>query len=121
VSGVARTLRSMGVQGSGEAIAKILRRPIPSHPLAVPPIPGTYGTWQVRRHRAVPIGYVNTRSLDGRHVFDAYAHCRDDNGGRPWLRTFDTLNSAVAWMIQHEVEIRAFKDRHDDEPEEWPA
>ncbi|GAA4682669.1 hypothetical protein [Frondihabitans cladoniiphilus] len=111
----------MGVQGSGEAIARILRRPIPSHPLAVPPIPGSFGSWQVRRHRAVPIGYVNMRSVDGRHVFDAYAHCRDAKGGRPWLRTFDTLNSAVAWMVQHEAQLRAFNDRHDPEPEEWPA
>ncbi|BDZ48255.1 hypothetical protein GCM10025867_04960 [Frondihabitans sucicola] len=111
----------MGVQGSGEAIAKILRRPIPSHPLAVPPVPGTYGTWQVRRHRSAPIGYVNMRSLNGRHVYDAYAHCRDDNGGRPWLRTFDTLNSAVAWIIQHEDQIQAYIDRHHPEPEQWPA
>jgi hypothetical protein len=121
VSVAARTVPVMGVQRSGEAIARILRRPIPMHPLAVPPIPGTWGTWQVRRDRATPIGYVNTRSLEGRHVFDAYARCRDKNGGRPWLRTFDTLNSAVAWMIQHEAEIRTFNDRHDDEPEEWPA
>lgn len=72
-------------------------------------------------HRSAPIGYVHMRSLDGRHVFDAYAHCRDTGGGRPRLSTFDTLNAVVAWMIQHEVEIRAFNARRDAEPEEWPA
>lgn len=64
---------------------------------------------------------MNIRSLNSRHVFDAYAYCRDDNGGRPWLRTFDTLNLAAAWMIQHVDQIRALNDRHRLEPEQWPA
>jgi hypothetical protein len=40
----------------------ILRRPIPTHPFAVPPIPGTFGVWQVRRDRAAPLGYVVSRA-----------------------------------------------------------
>jgi hypothetical protein len=111
----------MGVSGSGESVDRIVRRPILSHPLAVPPIPGTFGTWQIRRPKGPPIGYVLMRGLEGRHVFDAYAHCRDDHGGRPWLRTFDTLKAAVAWMVQHEGKIRAFISQHHPEPEEWPA
>ena len=71
------------------------------HPLAVPPAPGTFGVWQVRRVRSAPLGYVLARHELGRIVYHCYAHGRDDAGGRPWLRRADSLNSAVAWMIQH--------------------
>lgn len=111
----------MGVQGRGESVDRMVGRPIASHPLAVPAIKGTFGAWQVRRTRANPIGYVLMRSLDGRSVYDCYAHCRDGSGKRPWLKTFDTLNSAAAWMIQHEAELHAFNSRHDVEPDTWPA
>jgi len=111
----------VGVQGSGEAAAKILRKPIPSHPLAVPPIPGTFGVWQVRRDRAAPIGYVLSRQERGVTVYHCYAHGRDEAGGRPWLRRTDSLNSAVAWMIQHEQELSALSRRLSPEPEEWPV
>lgn len=111
----------MGVHGRGESVERIVGRPIPSHPLAVPAIKGTFGAWQVRRHRANPIGYVLTRSESGRTVYDCYAHCRDGGGKRPWLRTFESLNSAVAWMIQHEDQLHAFNARHDIEPDTWPA
>ena len=111
----------MGVQGSGEAAAKILRRPIPSHPLAVPPEPGTFGVWQVRRVRDAPIGYVLSRTEHGVVVYHCYAYGRDDAGGRPWLRCTDSLNSAVAWMIQHEGELFALTKTLTPEPEEWPA
>jgi hypothetical protein len=99
----------------------MLRRPIPSHPLAVPPIPGTFGVWQVRRVKEVPLGYVLSRNEGGRPVYHCYAHGRDDAGGRPWLRTADSLNSAVAWMIQHERDLAALTRRLHPEPEEWPA
>jgi hypothetical protein len=77
--------------------------------------------WQVRRTPENPIGYVLMRPEAGSHVFDVYAHCRDDGGGRPWLHTFPSLNSAVAWAIQHEGEIRKFNAAHDPEPDAWPA
>ena len=54
-------------------------------------------------------------------VFDAYAHCRDAQGRRPWLRTFESLNSAVAWMLQHDAEIGALIASSSPELEEWPA
>jgi hypothetical protein len=111
----------MGVQGSGESVSRFIGRPIPSHPLAVPAIKNTFGAWQVRRHRKNPLGYVLQRSDDGRTVYDCYARCRDGGGKRPWLKTFDTLNAAVAWMIQHEAELHAFNSRHDVEPDAWPA
>lgn len=121
VSGVARTVSAMGVQGPGESVNQFIGRPIPSHPFAVPAVKDTFGAWQVRRDRRNPIGYVLHRSLDGRTVYDAYAHCRDEGGKRPWLRTFASLNSAVAWMIQHEADLRAFNNRHNVEPDTWPA
>lgn len=89
----------MGVQGSGETAAKILRRPIPTHQLAMAPIPGTFGVWQVRRDRATPLGYVLSRAELGDIVYHCYAHSREDASGRPWLRREDSLNSAVEWMI----------------------
>jgi hypothetical protein len=111
----------MGVRGAGEAAAKILRRPIPTHPLAVPPVPGTFGVWQVRRARSSPLGYVLSRPKLGGIVYHCYAHGRDGAGGRPWLRTEDSLNSAVAWMVQHEMELVALTSRLHPEPEKWPA
>lgn len=110
----------MGVQGPGESVAKILRRPIPTHPLAVPPIAGTFGVWQVRRVRESPIGYVLSRNEHGVTVYHCYAHGRDDAGGRPWLRTTDSLNSAVAWMVQHEGELSVLQQRLHPEPDAWP-
>jgi hypothetical protein len=42
----------------------------------------------------------------------------DETGKRPWLRTLQTLNAAVAWMIRHEAEIRRLIARSDPEPPE---
>lgn len=110
----------MGVQGPGESVAKILRRAIPSHPLAVPPIAGTFGVWQIRRVRESPIGYVLSRNENGSTVYHCYAHGRDDAGGRPWLRTTESLNSAVAWMVQHQGELSALQRQLHPEPDVWP-
>lgn len=115
-----RTIPLVGVQGPGDSVRKILRRPIPSHPLAVPPRPGTFGVWQVRRVRDAPIGYVLSRSEGGDTVYHCYAHGRDAAGGRPWLRTMSSLNSAVAWMVQHEGELSHLTSTLQPEPEEWP-
>ena len=112
---------AVGVRGSGETAAKILRRPIPPHPLAVPPIPGTFGVWQVRRDSTAPLGYVASHGEVGGIVYHCYAHGRDDAGGRPWLRREDSLNSAVVWMIQHDAELSALTCKLHPEPEEWPA
>jgi hypothetical protein len=107
------------VQGSGESAAKILRRPVPSHLLVVPPAPGTFGVWQVRRVRHAPLGYVLSRSEHGVCVYHCYArsHGRDPGGGWPWLRRTESLNSAVAWMIPHEAELFALTKTLTPEPE----
>ena len=99
----------------------IIRRPIPAHPFAVPPIPGTFGVWQVRRDRSSPLGYVLSRPELGGIVYHCYAHGRDDAGGRPWLCRKGSLNSAVAWMIQHERELSTLTGRLSSEPDEWPS
>jgi hypothetical protein len=109
----------VGVRGSGEA-AKALRRPTSTHPFAVPPAPRTFGVWQVRRVPSAPREYVLSRPELGGIVYHCYAHGRDDAGGRPWLRRADSLNSAVAWMIQHEGELSALTSQLHPEPEEWP-
>ncbi len=65
---------------------------------------------------------VDVRADDegGGFVYDVYAHCRDDKGGRPWLKTFRTFNSAVAWPVQHERDIYELIARNSPEPEPWP-
>jgi len=99
----------------------ILAKRREQHPYARPVFPGAHGLWLVQQQPAPPLGYVTTRSSMGRWVFDVYAHCRDDGGRRPWLRTFDTLNAAVAWAVQHEAEIRTLIERSSPEPEAWPG
>ena len=74
----------------------VLRQRPHEHPYAHPPFPGAQGFWLVQRAPAPPLGYVIMRSNVGPWVFDAYEHCRDNGGHRPWLRTLDTLSLAVA-------------------------
>jgi len=106
----------MGVRGSGDALDRILRRPAPNpnHPFAH----GSFGYGVVQRRPAAPLGWVLARSDRGVWVFDAYAWCRDESNRRPWLRTFPTLNFAVAWMLQHQVEIGDLIARSNPEPME---
>ena len=68
--------------------------------------------------RAAPIGYVLSRPELGGIVYHCYAHGRDDSGGRPWLRREDSLNSAAAWVIQHERELSALPGQLHPEPDE---
>lgn len=111
----------MGVRGSGEAAAKALRQRIRTHPIAEPRAPGTSGVWQVRRVRSAPLGCVLSRPEFGRVAYRCYSHGRDDAGGQPWLRQVDSLNSAVAWMIQHEEESSTLTSRLRPEPDELPS
>jgi len=110
----------MGVRGPGDSVKTILRRRPDSHPYGIPPAPGGQGVWLVRRTRSNPLGYVLKRPDAGTFVYDVYAHCRDEHGKRPWLKTFTTFNSAIAWAIQHESEIGALIARSNPEPEVWP-
>lgn len=103
----------MGVQSSFENIGRALAKPAQSHPHAH----GSFGHWVVQRGSAAPLGWIITADAGSTWEFVAYARCRDAGGKRPWLGTFTTLNSAVAWMLQHEAEIRGLIARSRPEPE----
>jgi hypothetical protein len=96
----------MGIKGTGETARSVLGLPRPSHPHAHEPSPGAQGFWVVQVKPASPLGWVISRSLGNGPRYHCYAYCRDQENHRPWLREFATLNSAVAWMLQNELEIR---------------
>jgi hypothetical protein len=108
----------MGVRGSGEAARSALNKPVPSHPHAHAPTPGAHGFWVVQVKPGPPLGWVTARSAGNGPRYHCYAYCRDASGRRPWLREFDSLNSAVAWMLQHEREIHDLISRSDPEPDQ---
>jgi hypothetical protein len=97
----------------------VLRRRRLEHPYAIPAFPGSQGLWLIRVGEAAPLGYLKSRAVRGGFAFDVYAHCRDDAGGRPWVHTASSFNSAVAWAVQHDAEIRALIARSAPEPEVW--
>ncbi len=117
---VAPTVADMGVQTKFENARAALRKPPAEHPCAIPPIPGGQGLWLIRQGEAAPLGYVRQRPVTGGFAFDVYAHCRDEGGRRPWLHTASSLNSAVAWTLQHDADVRALIARSTAEPDPWP-
>ncbi|ROS52912.1 hypothetical protein EDF50_1388 [Frigoribacterium sp. PhB24] len=104
----------MGVNGSGDAYRRIINKPIPAHPHAH----GGFGLWTIQVKPGPALGWVIIRSNGHEPRYHAYAYCRDAGGRRPWLREFGTLNSAVAWMLQHESEIRELIAGSEPEPDE---
>ena len=110
----------MGVSGSRDAARAALRRRKLEHPYAIPAFPGSQGLWLIQVRQADPLGYVKSRTVRGGYVFDVYARCRDDAGGRHWVHTATSFNSAVAWAVQHDPEIRALIARSNPEPDVWP-
>ena len=98
----------------------MLKRRRLEHPYAIPAFPGAQGLWLIRVGEADPLGYIRTRAVQGGHVFDVYAHCRDDAGGRPWLFTAPSFNAGVAWAVQNGAEILALIARSAPEPDVWP-
>lgn len=115
------TVAVVGVTGAGKNAAAALSKRPHEHPYAIPPFPAAQGVWLIRQEAAEPLGFVLKRPVLGGYVFDVYAHCRDAGGRRPWLRTCDGFNAAVAWTIQHEPEIRALIAKSTPEPQVWPA
>ena len=102
----------VGVNGAGDACRRIISKPIPTHPHAH----GGFGLWTIQVKPGPALGWVIIRSNGHEPRYHAYAYCRDAGGRRPWLREFGTLNSAVAWMLQHEHEIRELISGCDPEP-----
>jgi hypothetical protein len=100
---------------------RALKAPSPSHPFAEPSSPGGQGLWLVRKPGAAPLGFIVRRSdVMAARDYDCYAYCRDDTNKRPWLRTFLTLNSAAAWMLQNEIRILQLIGRSAPESAPWP-
>lgn len=107
----------MKVNDSGAAARLALLRELPRHPHAYPPTPDAQGFWVVQVKPGPPLGWVISRSIGNGPRYHCYAYCRDHENRRPWLREFATLNSAVAWMLQHEAELRELISRSRAEPE----
>jgi hypothetical protein len=95
-----------GIKGAGETARSVLGKPSASHPHAHAPTPGAQGFWVVQVKPGPPLGWVISRSVGNGPRYHCYAYCRDQEDKRPWLREFSTLNSAVAWRLQHEAGIR---------------
>lgn len=113
----------MTAQGKSYEVLERIAATRMEHPHAIPITPGTWDVWQVKVGDADPLGYVRRHrrpSADRKYVFDTYAWCRDELGGRPWLMTHQSLNSAVAWMTQHASDIRDLIARSSPEPQPWP-
>lgn len=53
-------------------------------------------------------------------IYHCYAHGRDNAGGRQWLHTTDSINFAVAWIIQNEDELNVLQQQLHPEPDAWP-
>jgi len=106
MSGARPSVPVVGVNGSGDAARRAWAKPSPTHPHAHPPTPGANGFWVVQVKPGPPLGWVISRSLGNGPRYHCYAYCRDRENKRPWLRESQTLNGAVAWMLQHEPEIR---------------
>lgn len=108
---------AVGVNGPGDAARRAWAKPSPTHPHAHPPTPGANGFWVVQVKPGPPLGWVISRSHGNGPSYHCYAYCRDQENRRPWLREFASLNSAVAWMLQHEPEIRDLISQCDPEPD----
>jgi hypothetical protein len=91
---------------------------VPIHPHADALTPGALGFWVVQVKQGPPLGWVTARSAGDGPRYNCYAYCRDASARRLWLREFDSLDSAVAWMPQHEPEIRDLISRSEPEPDQ---
>ncbi|MDO4144203.1 hypothetical protein [Clavibacter michiganensis] len=59
------------------------------------------------------LGYVirHRAELGDPFTFEVYADARNDQGQRIRIRREHSLNTAVAWMVQHSAELIAFAAR----------
>jgi hypothetical protein len=89
-------------EGVEAIIAAIEAQARESHPLAETVHPGQ--VWRVHGHAARTIAWV--RFLRPAHgTGPAYHLYRDTDGIRPWVQSCASLNSAVAWAVQHRSEL----------------
>ncbi len=71
------------------------------------------GYWRIQVEDRPVLGYVirHRAELGDPFTFDVYADARNDQGRRIWIRREHSLNTAVAWMVQHSAELIAFAAR----------
>jgi hypothetical protein len=60
------------------------------------------------------LGYVmrHRAELGDPFTFEVYADARNPRGQRIWVRREESLNSAVAWMMQNSGRLIAFAAQH---------
>ncbi|PPF66661.1 hypothetical protein C5E16_10945 [Clavibacter michiganensis] len=72
------------------------------------------GYWRVQVEDQPVLGYVMRvrAELGDPFTFEIYADARNARGQRIWVRREDSMNSAVAWMMQNSGRLVAFAARH---------
>ncbi|MBT1636003.1 hypothetical protein [Clavibacter michiganensis] len=92
---------------SGDASGSI--DPVPEHPYAHP----VRGAWLVRVGDGPALGWVLRHRADLAEPFsyEVYACGLGSDGLRVWVARRETLNAAVAWVVQHDRELVAFGRR----------
>ncbi|PPF64712.1 hypothetical protein C5E16_14225 [Clavibacter michiganensis] len=72
------------------------------------------GYWRVQVEDQPVLGYVMRvrAELGDSFTFEVYADARNERGQRIWVRRENSLNSSVAWMMQHADRLVAFAARH---------
>ncbi len=71
------------------------------------------GYWRIQVEDQPVLGYVmrHRAELGDPFTFEIYSDARNDQGQRIWIRREHSLNTAVAWMVQHSAELIAFAAR----------
>ncbi|KDP90724.1 MULTISPECIES: DUF3572 family protein [Clavibacter] len=92
---------------SGDATGAI--SPVPAHPHAHP----VRGAWLVRVGDGPALGWVlrHRDDLAAPFSYEVYACGLGADGLRVWVQRRDSLNAAVAWVMQHDAELLAFGRR----------
>ncbi|PPF68601.1 hypothetical protein C5E16_06590 [Clavibacter michiganensis] len=72
------------------------------------------GYWRVQVEDQPVLGYVMRvrAEIGDTFTFEVYAHARNARGQRIWGRSEESLNSAVAWMMQNSDRLIVFAAQH---------
>jgi hypothetical protein len=103
---------------------RVLAPPSPhlEHPMTREPEPLIHhpharfhqGAWRVQVASQPVLGYVvpTVRVAGAAPVFEVFADAVDESGRRVWVSTAVTLDAAVAWMREHDMELLSFAGEH---------
>jgi len=74
------------------------------------------GYWRVQVEDQPVLGFVMRvrAEIGDTFTFEVYADARNARGQRIWVRSEDSLNSAVAWMMQNSDRLIVFAAQHAD-------